>query len=88
VLALSFHGHLRLLAPTPSSHSSGRGFGPAPVEWDLAIVDPLLIAGLDDKSLLGSSGRLVVALIRIVVAVALDRRLLRVRRERPCRRAA
>src|SRR6516162_6963753 len=63
-------------------------FGTAPVEWDLAIVDPLLVARLDAKSLLGSAGRLVVALIRIVVVVALDRGLLRARRERPRRRAA
>jgi hypothetical protein len=36
-------------------------FGTAPVEWHLAIVDPLLVARLDAKSLLGSAGRLVVA---------------------------
>jgi len=52
------------------------------------LVDPLLVARLDAKSLLGSAGRLVVALIRIVVVVALDRGLLRARRERPRRRAA
>src|SRR5262249_9032718 len=58
-------------------------FGTAPVAWDLAIVDPLLVARLDAKSLLGSAGRLVVALIGIVVVPALDRGLLRPRRERP-----
>jgi len=36
-------------------------FGTAPVEWHLAIVDPLLVVRLDAKSLLGSAGRLVVA---------------------------
>jgi hypothetical protein len=36
-------------------------FGTAPVEWELAIVDLLLVARLDAKSLLGSAGRLVVA---------------------------
>jgi hypothetical protein len=36
-------------------------FGTAPVEWELAIVDLLLVARLDAKSLLGSVGRLVVA---------------------------
>jgi hypothetical protein len=57
-------------------------FGTAAVAWDLAIVDPLLVARLDAKSLLGSAGRLIVALIGIVVVAALDRRLLRARRER------
>jgi hypothetical protein len=54
-------------------------FGTAAVAWDLAIVDPLLVARLDAKSLLGSAGRLIVALIGIVVVAALDRRLLRAR---------
>jgi hypothetical protein len=54
-------------------------FGTAAVAWDLAIVDPLLVARLDAKSLLGSAGRLIVALIKIVVVAALDRRLLRAR---------
>jgi hypothetical protein len=36
-------------------------FGTAPVEWDLAIVDPLLVTRLGAKSLLGSAGRRVVA---------------------------
>ena len=31
-------------------------FGTAPVEWELAIVDLLLVARLDAKSLLGSGG--------------------------------
>jgi hypothetical protein len=62
--------------------------GTAPVEWDLAIVDPLLVACLDAKSLLGSAGRLVVALIGIVVVAALDRGLLRARREGPRHRCA
>jgi len=48
------------------------------------LVDPLLVARLDAKSLLGSAGRLVVALVGIVVVAALDRGLLRARRERPC----
>jgi hypothetical protein len=47
----------------------------APVERDLAIVDPLLVVRLDAKSLLGSAGRPVVALIGIVVVAALDRGL-------------
>jgi hypothetical protein len=36
-------------------------FGTAPLEWELAIVDLVLVARLDAKSLLGSAGRLVVA---------------------------
>ena len=36
-------------------------FGTALAEWDLAIIDPLLVARLDAESLLGSAGRLVVA---------------------------
>ena len=63
-------------------------FGTVAVAWDLAIVDPLLVARLDAKSLLGSAGRLIVALIGIVVVAALDRRLLRPRRERPRNRCA
>src|SRR6516165_4663203 len=63
-------------------------FGTAPVAWDLAIVDPLLVARLDAKSLLGSAGRLIVALIGIVVVAALDRGLLRARCERPRRSRA
>jgi hypothetical protein len=59
-------------------------FGTAAVAWDLAIVDPLLVARLDAKALLGSAGRLIVALIGTVVVAALDRVLLRARRERPC----
>jgi hypothetical protein len=55
------HGHLWLLVPTPSSHWSGPRFGTAPLEWELAIVDLVLVARLDAKSLLGSAGRLVVA---------------------------
>jgi hypothetical protein len=58
------------------------------VEWELAIVDPLLVARFDAKSLLGRAGRLIVALIGIVVLAALDRGLLRARRERPSHRAA
>ena len=38
-------------------------FGTGPVEWDLAIVDPLLVARLNAKLLLGSAGRLVVAAV-------------------------
>src|SRR5262249_39473933 len=63
-------------------------FGTAAVAWDLAIVDPLLVARLDAKSLLGSAGRLIVALIGIVVVAALDRGLLRARRDGPRRRRA
>jgi hypothetical protein len=62
--------------------------GTAAVAWDLTIVDSLLVARLDAKSLLGSAGRLIVALIGIVVVAALDRGLLRARRERPCGRRA
>src|SRR6266446_1087957 len=36
-------------------------FGTAPVEWDLAIVDPLLVTRLGAESLFGSAGRRVVA---------------------------
>jgi len=54
VICGSLCSHRARIGPAPR-------FGTAPVEWELAIVDLLLVARLDAKSLLGSAGRLVVA---------------------------